>query len=53
MSACKEHGLKAPDDLLFFSHVFPVATGHIFQLFAGIHALLDADGLEIGAPEVL
>ena len=40
-------------DLLFFSHVFPVAAGHVVELFAGIHALLDADGLEIGAPEVL
>ena len=45
--------MKAPDDLLFFSHVFPVAAGHVVELLAGIHALLDTDGLEIGAPEVL
>ena len=38
---------------MFFSHVFPVAAGHIVELFTGIHALFDADGLEIGAPEVL
>ena len=26
---------------------------HVAELFAGVHALLDTDGLEIGAPEVL
>ena len=39
--------------LLFFGHVFPIAAGHVLKLFAGIHALTDADGLEIGAPQVL
>jgi len=39
--------------LLFLGHVFPVAARHVVELLAGIHALLDADGLEVGAPEVL
>ena len=39
--------------LLFFGHVFPITAGHVLKLFAGIHALTDADGLEIGAPQVL
>ena len=39
--------------LLFFGHVFPIAARHVLELLAGIHALTDADGLEIGAPQVL
>ena len=38
---------------MFFSHVFPVAAGHVVELLTGIHTLLDADGFEVGAPEVL
>ena len=38
---------------LFLSHVFPIAAGHVTELLAGIHALADADGFEVGAPEVL
>ena len=39
--------------VILFRHVFPVAAGHVAELFAGIHALADADGFEVGAPEVL
>ena len=39
--------------LAFLRHVLPVASGHVAQLLAGVEALLDADGLEVGAPEVL
>ena len=38
---------------MFLGHVFPIAARHVLELFAGIHALLDADGFEIGSPEVL
>ena len=38
---------------MFFRHVFPIAAGHVLKLFARVHALADADGLEIGAPEIL
>lgn len=34
-------------------HVFPVATGHVTELFLGIHAFFDTDSLKIGAPKVL
>ena len=39
--------------LLLLRHVFPIAARHVVELFAGIHALTDADGLEICAPKVL
>ena len=39
--------------LVFLRHVFPITARHIAELFLGVHALLDADGLEIGAPELL
>ena len=39
--------------LVFLRHVAPVATGHVVELFPGVDALADADGLEVGAPEVL
>ena len=39
--------------LVFLRHVAPVAAGHVVELFLGVDALADADGLEVGAPEVL
>ena len=39
--------------LLLLSQILPVSPGHIIQLFARVHALADADGLEIGAPQLL
>ena len=38
---------------MFLGHVFPIAARHILELFAGIHAFLDADGLKVRSPEVL
>ena len=34
--------------LILLSHVFPIAAGHVAELL-----FLDADGFEVGAPEVL
>ena len=39
--------------LLLLRHVFPIAARHVVELFAGIHALADANGLEVCAPKVL
>ena len=38
---------------LFFRHVFPVAAGHVIELLARVHPLANADGLKVGAPEIL
>ena len=38
--------------LVLLSHVFPVAAGHVAELLSGVDALADADGLEVGAPEL-
>ena len=38
---------------VLFSHVFPVATRHVAELLLRVHPLFDADGLEVGAPQVL
>ena len=39
--------------LLFLRQILPVAAGHVVELLAGVQTLTDADGFEIGAPEVL
>ena len=39
--------------LLFLGHVFPVSAGHVVELLTGVDAFADADGFEVGAPEVL
>ena len=39
--------------LVLLRHVAPIAAGHVVELFPGVDALADADGLEVGAPEVL
>ena len=39
--------------LVFLRHVAPVTVGHVVELFTGIDALADADGLEVGTPELL
>ena len=39
--------------LILFCHILPIATGHIVELFLGIHTFLDTDGLEISAPKLL
>ena len=38
---------------MLLGHVFPIAARHILELFAGIHAFLDTDGLKVRSPEVL
>ena len=38
---------------MLLGHVFPIAARHILELFAGIHAFLDADGLKVRSPEIL
>ena len=38
---------------VFLSHIFPVAARHIAELLARVDALANADGLEIGTPELL
>ena len=39
--------------LVLFCHVFPIAARHVLQLLVRIHALLNADSLEVRTPEVL
>ena len=38
---------------LLLGHILPIAAGHVLELLAGIDALTDADGLEVGAPQLL
>ena len=38
---------------MLFRHICPVADGHVLAMLAGVEALFDTDGFEIGAPEVL
>ena len=39
--------------LLLFRHIFPIAAGHVAELFAGIHPFANADGFEVSAPQFL
>ena len=38
---------------LFLRQIPPVPSWHILKLLAGVHPLLDADGLEVGTPHLL
>ena len=38
---------------LHFGEVGPEADGHVLALLAGVEALADGEGAEVGAPEVL
>lgn len=39
--------------LLFFSHILPVADGHVLLLQAGVDAFADGDRLEVLLPCLL
>ena len=38
---------------MFLRQILPISSWHVVELFAWVQTLTDADGLEIGAPEVL